>query len=190
MGGGPGVGQALRPKGLRIWLGPFLGFAQLLSWGLDNPVGYSCWPVLGPPHQQPPASHLWREGLSSGVRCLWPQAESLVGSLSSQPPPYPSPTPPAAELGPNQPTLMQWDILRVHCLGQLRGGSSCPHPPGALLSLAPRGLSFVCPSPTPFPASHLEHPDPPQAPLNSRFLRGRVDGVPTLHQVLASPAQL
>lgn len=54
-----------------------------------------------------------------------------------------------------------------------------------------RGKSFfLCPSCTLFPASYLEHPDLLQAPLNSGFLREQVDGVPTLHQVLASPAQL
>ena len=93
-----------------------------------SPAGYSWWPVLGPsaaPRPRPSLPDTTSSSSLGGGPFLWgPGVPGLrpnhllapLSSPTSQPPPSPSLSPPTVELGPNHPTLKQWDTLMVHCL--------------------------------------------------------------------------
>lgn len=139
--------------------------------GLDHPVGYSCWPALGPPagprlmplgstekHQLQlllSRGRGGREGRGAsplGSRGLWPRAETFIkGNPVFLLPTHHSPPASLPQPFSSKSWALPTPILML-------SGSPCPHPPFS----ATQGLRFVCPSPTPFPASHLERPDLPR----------------------------
>lgn len=100
-----------------------------------------------------------------GFRCLWPQVEIPVRGNPVFPPP---PDPILPTLPPSTPPSNRWaPPTHPQCCQEVPAPSSFP-----------RGLSFVCPSPPPFPASYLEHPDSPGLSSAQVSLGGTVTASP------------